>query len=373
MSYPHVMDNGASRHNSDSMHSAVQQLVSLFKEFPDLNQVIDAMVYSPQNPRDEFPDHYLLPHHAWTAISTHMLKISPEEFRSEKHGAQVDRIRMLGAWSKTKSIYRFDPDVYQELMNTPLKGELSNELLSRLPDWCMYLETPGLLLQGKALQGVWVMSDYRLGTSPASIICIRPDLGPSHPVNSIIRAIVIPLGEGTLEEELERYTESGRRELPGLVDEVEEAVADSMRFAAQVLSLVLYICTQRDARDKLGQPAIRDTLPGSASTLPLPQKTKKGLRLFQPSQPQVWDIGIRMGNAIRRALNQTTGSTGTAGSVRPHMRAAHWHTFRVGKIKDEEGNLIPAVKRSLTVKWLPSVPVNVNDDEPLPAVIRPVR
>jgi len=49
--------------------------------------------------------------------------------------------------------------------------------------------------------------------------------------------------------------------------------------------------------------------------------------------------------------------------VRPraHIRRAHWHTYLVGAGRSER-----------RLKWLPPIPVNVDDPESLPAVIRQV-
>lgn len=45
-----------------------------------------------------------------------------------------------------KGIYRFDPDIYKEVLNTPFTGDLPHEIFFNLPEWCVYIETPG---QGK--------------------------------------------------------------------------------------------------------------------------------------------------------------------------------------------------------------------------------
>lgn len=57
-------------------------------------------------------------------------------------------LALLAGWRHTKGIYRFDPDVYQELINTPLDRALPSERLLRLPEWCVAIETPGLLAKG---------------------------------------------------------------------------------------------------------------------------------------------------------------------------------------------------------------------------------
>lgn len=76
--------------------------------------------------------------------------------------------------------------------------------------------------------------------------------------------------------------------------------------------------------------------------------------------------------AARKAIASADASTGstppTGRTVRPHMRAAHWHTFRTGKGRTER-----------IVHWLPPIPVGLPDDVDasdwaalLPVTARPV-
>ncbi len=95
--------------------------------------------------------------------------------------------------------------------------------------------------------------------------------------------------------------------------------------------------------------------------------TKKRMRIFAPDQPSRWDVGYRLGAALRQALSEHEHSepTGTHASPRPHIRRAHWHSFWVGK-KDQPD------ARSVTLKWLPPIPVNVTGIEDLTTTVRDV-
>ncbi|KGQ30106.1 MULTISPECIES: hypothetical protein [Gallibacterium] len=90
----------------------------------------------------------------------------------------------------------------------------------------------------------------------------------------------------------------------------------------------------------------------------------------------MWDVGVRIGTALKQAYLSESKSTTTEERLssshkphRPHIRKAHWHGFRSGKMKDENGNLIPADKRKFELKWLPPIAVNVEYDIELPVVI----
>jgi hypothetical protein len=49
----------------------------------------------------------------------------------------------LATWRLGKGVYRFDDDVRQALLETPVTGDIPTDVLKRLPEWCVYVETPG--------------------------------------------------------------------------------------------------------------------------------------------------------------------------------------------------------------------------------------
>ena len=119
------------------------------------------------------------------------------------------------------------------------------------------------------------------------------------------------------------------------------------------MALVLYLCAENaEIGDGIRRPSV-----------PRPKRTKRGPRLFPPDRLTAWDVGLRLGAALRRA--ESSGEPGVEhgerARPRAHIRRAHWHTFRVG-----EG------RRGYKVKWMAPTPVNVRDPEALPATVRPV-
>ena len=61
----------------------------------------------------------------------------------------------------------------------------------------------------------------------------------------------------------------------------------------------------------------------------------------------------------------STGQPGGHASPRPHIRRAHWHSYWVGQKSQPEA-------RSVVLKWLPPIPVNVLDTEDLTPTARDV-
>jgi len=93
-------------------------------------------------------------------------------------------------------------------------------------------------------------------------------------------------------------------------------------------------------------------------------KTKSGPRLFPPNQPITWDVGLRMGAALRIAQRaHLNNPLGGGIRVRPHVRRAHWHGYWHGP---REGG------RNFKLKWLPPVAVKVDSEDALAVLVREV-
>jgi len=126
-----------------------------------------------------------------------------------------------------------------------------------------------------------------------------------------------------------------------------------------LVSLALYLCA-------------RNAEIGDGTRLPKnpkPTKTKRGLRIFAPDKPTIWDVGVRLGAALRDAMSRevSAGSSGggTHASPRAHVRRAHWHHFLMGP-RDAD-------VRKYVLKWLPPIPVNLDVAGELPVTIREVK
>ena len=68
----------------------------------------------------------------------------------------------LAAWRSTQGIYRFDPSTFDALWNTPVTGEIPTEVLYCLPEWCVFIPTPGKTWQGSRLNGFFAHLDHNL-------------------------------------------------------------------------------------------------------------------------------------------------------------------------------------------------------------------
>lgn len=271
-------------------------------------------------------------------------------------------IAALGAWRMTQGVYRFDPSLYTPLIDTPSGGDIPADVLLRLPEWCIYIELPGI---EPGLIGAWVHLEDDANTR-------RPELRIlAHYDDGATIAIPLHLGPWGIDAALQRFERESMRQagiagvgaLAGIFS--QEQREKSKRIAGAVLSLALYLCSQGA---EIGDGTHR---PGN----PQPQKTKRGPKVFPASSPTTWNVGVRIGAAIRAAADSPRegGQGGTHATPRPHVRRAHWHGFRSGPLKRPDGTEIPTEQRRFDVRWMPPIPVNVTYPETLPATVRPVK
>ncbi|MFO1207058.1 MAG: hypothetical protein U1E63_15275 [Burkholderiales bacterium] len=240
---------------------------------------------------------------------------------------------------KSEGIYRFDPTLYESLISTPLSGDLPIDPLYRLPEWCVYIETPGLKHEQSDIAGAWVqLTAWEEEGIPALHIMVdwndkKPNIGHS---------VFVPLGHGGLRQSWIA---------------LNPIFAADEWFVGPILSLALYLCAENAEINGPRRP-----------TRPIPKRTKKGPRLFPADSPTTWDVGVRIGAALRKAYHEAETSSapvGTGPSPRPHIRRAHWHGYWTGPKNTPE-------ERKLALKWLPPISVRISDVNNLPSVIHPV-
>ncbi|MBF0308138.1 MAG: hypothetical protein HQL56_01230 [Magnetococcales bacterium] len=250
-------------------------------------------------------------------------------------------IAAMAGWRVTKGVYRFDPEVYQALIKTELTREIPAEVIYRLPEWSLYLETPDLSWLGRALQGFWVHLEWDTNSDRAELRLLL------HLSSDALFPIALHLGNWTVFSAIEMMADTAgglaaaagvgltfkKMDIKGLSDAITPLV-----------SLVLYLCSE--------EPEIDDSLqPGSKPGRPAPRKTKKGWRLFEAEKVRVWDVGEKTGELVRKARDETDKESHEGRAApRPHVRRAHWHTYWTGP-KDGP--------RRAVLKWLWLIMVGV--------------
>lgn len=327
---------------------------NLGREMPGVWKLIDSLRSARgHGAMPSWPDWCFMPLHGPTiALVEHHMG-----GRASDRAAVLDqaaRLSTLAAWRLTQGVYRFDPAVYEAVATTPVVGDIPHDVLLRMPEWCIYIETPGMELDSYPVHGVFARLDYRLKTGGRSLDVLfdtELDLVP----------MLVELGPWTLRESIDRVLTkaSAAGEARGLAPleapNGESPMSALLRMLEPVISLLLFICSQaQEIGDGTRRPAN-----------PQPKRVRGEWRLFPADRPTTWDVGMRLGAALRRAYQvEEIGPGGTHAGPRPHIRRAHWHTFWLGP---RDGD------RRADLRWLPPIPVNVDDVGQLPAVVRKVR
>lgn len=237
--------------------------------------------------------------------------------RADLHNMATDIARLAGlsAWRATQGIYQFDPDLYSALITTPV-DRLPAEVLTLLPEWGIYVETP----DRDNIAGFFAHCDYDPRTK-------SPELRLLLNVPDNLIPLAVPIIDGALSDAINQI-------VPGAGNNLAET-------CGPLISLVLYICSV--SADFGHYSAYR----------PAPVKTKRGYRLFPPDAPTVIKTGGEIGSILRasRATWQRQILAGPTGRViQPHVRRAHWHGYWLGNpIKFQ-------------IRWMP--PVLVKGDTP---------
>jgi hypothetical protein len=99
----------------------------------------------------------------------------------------------------------------------------------------------------------------------------------------------------------------------------------------------------------------------------LPLHAAEQYKHTPPDRPTHWEVGYRLGAALRRASAERSSEepTGTHSRPRPHIRRAHWHSYWVGKWNEPDA-------RAVVLKWLPPIAVTVQHADDLTTTVRDV-
>ncbi len=258
----------------------------------------------------------------------------------------VALMQALAGWRLTQGIYRFDPEIYQELTSTSFSGQMPNEILYSLPEWTVYIE-----LQEDYAHGVFATLEYDVNDHHSELRLIYDTSAGIFP-----RQIHLV---GTLEEGIQASIEYSNRHM-GMSNLTANAMdkltsvqdtADSLsRQIGSVVSLVLYLCSEKPDLETQEGSTIRPSRPN-------PVKTKKGYRYFPAKKETIWQTGYRLGEFLRKSKeDRLQDQGGTHASPAPHVRRAHWHTYWTGPLKDPE-------KKQPLLKWIPPTPVGFDWSE----------
>lgn len=284
-----------------------------------------------------------------------------------QHRGMAESMQTMYLWRAGKGVYRFAPDLYDALVAQPLKGDLPNEVLFRLPEWAVYIETPGMVYDHTEIYGFIGHLDYNIFTRQPHLQFAIFERGSIEP-----KMTGFPLGKGGVAEGYERALAEVQKLYGNQIVKKHSKADTYIPIIESMVQLLLYLCSEEPDMPEIEHPDKRRTFSG-------------GVRA--PADPQAWNVGIRIGAALKKAAASSVASpTATTvdslsespdnpssddhgieqpGRARPraHIRSAHWTTYWTGP---RSGRQTPILR------WIPPLPINMNWKDPMPAVVHAV-
>ena len=217
----------------------------------------------------------------------------------------------------------------------------------------MYIETPGLSYECHPMKGFIAHLDYNLFSRNVDLQFAMFLEGCDQP-----KMVALPFGEGSLLDAMNRVDQVDDLFMGKRDNRYIGSREEYRKTFSSMLQLPLYLCSEEPDMPQIEHPQKRRTFSG-------------GVR--SPKEPQVWDVGVRVSNAIRNYKNhersaekEITSMQGAHSSPRPHVRAAHWHTFWVGPRSAKFPDRKPIIR------WLPPIPIGMDWRRELPTNIHMV-
>lgn len=255
-------------------HPARRALAALTGDYPDLDKM-EALFWEDRDGLPSWPEYVMLPMAAWYAIATYYLtKGAP---LSLAQAGEVARLAAIGAWGKTQGIYRFDDALRHDLWNAPVKGSLPVETLCRLPEWSVYIETPGLSWDGRQIKGFWAHLEYDAQRGARKELRLLLDTSEGFAI------VPLHMDMGDIHAAIEGWLAESRRSCDvGISLDGDIVRADAMLYS-RLISLLLYICEDgADIRAADGTDA----------------KPSRPTRLSIPDAPRIWEVGYTQEKAV---------------------------------------------------------------------------
>ena len=289
----------------------------------------------------EWPKWCLLPMELWVDILNDECAGQDEQHQAYWLFWQGAQMAPLGTWRFSQGIYRFDSSVYDAVAKTPLTGDIPADVLKRLPEWVVYIETPGLTYLGHELNGFFAGVEENSAGSRLNFLFNRTD--------GKVCSTGIPLTQQPLLECARQTMESQQAFKKKLIVNTDANLptldAEEIAKDLQVpLSLVHDLCSD--------EPEVDDERrPGTSPCCPEPRKCRHGWKLMPADGAKVWSVGKTLGETLRKteATEEEGAPAGAHKSPRAHLRRGHWHGYWTGPRAGE---------RRFSYKWLMPIIVN---------------
>lgn len=311
------------------MPSPVQALHALTRDYPSSSLGYWVNNFWAGRGKDGLPDwppYILLPMAAWYAIASERLAAGGELTVSQ--AGEISRLAAIGAWRYSQGIYRIAPELMTALLDSPPEGKIPTDVLHRLPEWSIYIETPGMRWREIPQHGFWAHLEWDPTDEHEELRLLLDTEGGLLPYP-------LHLG-GDMDAALAGFLAQAQKF--GVVDPHEDAaIRGEAKELSRLLSLVLYLCS--DA------PEIDGGAPGKSPQHPRPTRIKGGRKLFPAAGPTIWHVGRETAATLRKSTPLPHSMTER--TLRVHLRRGHWHGYWTGP-KAKAGE----TPQKFSLRWL---------------------
>lgn len=253
----------------------------------------------------------------------------------------------LGAWRPTQDVVRFDDTIYDALLESDMSGNIPLNILAHFPAWSIYFETPYGFANKNSngeisnWKGFFVTTDG--DGDRLSFLFVDDDFDADNRITC--QSFFLQLGDETsppMEKIREAY--SDRIDTKGVSTGKDIASEPNL---LKAISLLTYVCAHGF-----------EDMPGALSrhvSRPQAKKTKQGWRVFPAPRASLRNLGASIAQRLEKAVAERKAhESRMGGTVRPHLRRAHWHGYWMGPKKDGQ---------IFDVRWLPPILVAAKDEE----------
>jgi hypothetical protein len=280
--------------------------------------------------------------------------------------ATVELLNILGNWRREQGIYQFPQPLMKTVAESGVVGHFSEKTFASLPEFGIYVETPGFSFGNQKLHGFFASQSYAIGLGLTLRLALDKECS--------MTLISLSLEDVTnIDEALSKPIHQYNRSHNVIVHSLEERYACQSgrgqadpRTLESLVALLIFICQRNDE--------ITDSN-GSTRTSSIEIKARKKAPMRVDAPPKTWNVGLRRGadlgakkTAVHSDVESAASTTrkGKSGTSKvPHVRQGHIHRYRYGKRKDENGNKIPKELRPLIPKWHDKTYINCTSPDAL--------
>ena len=316
-------------------------LINLGKKFPSVWKDGERAFLMKGKELPKWPAYCFVPMAGWYAAltnhyGTQTLKLDQAE--------NISKVAALGAWRYSQGIYRFSADLYQSLLDSKFNGNIPIDVLLRLPEWCVFIETPHL-----GFRGFWAHIEVDSNTNRNELrVLLLDDKDNCTP-------LILHIGNWMLFEGIDKVLDEAEKQMqianfqPCIFNlKNHQFSSETEKIWSQILPLILYLCSENPDIINIQSPTTKPTYYN-------PVKTKMGTRLFPSANTTLWTVGEEIQNIIRGSKSQVSSISNDENEDRkspiPHIRKAHWHGYWIGAKNAQK----------FIFKWIPPTLISGRD------------